>query len=89
MYPLVIVEWRDAHNDPDWKHVHAVLGKKNHTYLIRSVGFLIKKSNKEIILAHGICDDGETESTLAIPRDWCQKIKYIKPQPWKYSIKPK
>lgn len=77
-YPIVLVEWRDAHNEPDWKHVNTITDSKDHTMLVKSVGFLVLKNKREIVLAHGICDDGEVESRLAIPRDWCQKIKRIK-----------
>lgn len=77
-YPLVVVEWRDAKNNSDWRPVSALERSTNETVLVQSVGYLIKKDNREIILAFGICEQGEAESTIAIPRDWCQRIKRIK-----------
>ena len=76
-YPIVIVEWRDAHNYLDWRDTDSIKKIKNHTQVVRSVGFLIEKNKREILLAFGLSADGEVESTLAIPRDWCQKIRRI------------
>jgi hypothetical protein len=76
-YPVVLVEWRDAKNNSDWRSVEILSRSSHETVLVRSVGFLIKKDDREVILAFGICEQGEAESTLAIPRDWCRKIKRI------------
>lgn len=77
-FPLVEVEWRDAKNESDWRSVESITRKQSHTIVVRSVGYLLVKNGKEIVLAFGICDEGEVESYIAIPRDWCQKIRRIK-----------
>jgi hypothetical protein len=76
-YPVVMVEWRDAKNNSDWRSVDALAKSLPETVLVHSVGFLVKRDDREVVLAFGICEQGEAESTIAIPRDWCQKIKRI------------
>lgn len=73
-YPLVVVEWRDALNTQDWQKIEDIQ-KTGHKVV--SVGFLIEKNKHALVLAHGLDDDGNAESTLTIPKDWCRKIKRL------------
>lgn len=73
-HPIVVVEWLDALNTQDWQRLDDI---KAEAHRVRSVGFLIAKNEKAVVLAHGLDNEGSAESTLTIPRDWCQKIKRI------------
>lgn len=78
-YPMVLVEWRDAHNNPNWRKLEKVLQRgEEDLIVVRSVGYLLQKTPRILKLGHGISEDDMVESTLTLPRDWCQKIKRIK-----------
>lgn len=69
---LLYVEWADATTDDGWDSEH-----KLETHIIRSVGFLIKTTDRDIVIA---ADWSEPESNrrLAIPKAWIQNKKEIK-----------
>lgn len=73
-FQVVMVEWVDALNTQDWQRLDDI---KPEAHKVRSVGFLIAKNERAVVLAHGLDNEGSAESTLTIPRDWCQKIKRI------------
>lgn len=69
---LLYVEWADATTDDGWDSDH-----KLETHIIKSVGFLIKVTDRDIVIA---ADWSEPESNrrLAIPKAWIQNKKEIK-----------
>lgn len=76
-FPVVTVEWFDALNDVEWRDIKALRSPTATAHAVTSVGFLIHQTKRVIVLAHGVDNDGAAESTMTIPRDWCQKIKRI------------
>lgn len=68
---LLYIEWADATTEDGWKEVHDL-----ETHIIQSVGFLIKTTKRDIIIA---ADWSEPESNrrLAIPKAWIQNKKEI------------
>lgn len=69
---LLYVEWADATTDDGWNSEHTL-----ESHIIKSVGFLIKTTKRDIILA---ADWSEPESNrrLAIPKAWIQNKKELK-----------
>lgn len=76
-HPIVVVEWFDALNDVEWRDIKTLRSPTTTAHAVRSVGFLVHQTKRVIVLAHGVDNDGAAESTMTIPRDWCQKIKRI------------
>lgn len=68
---LLYVEWADATTEDGWKDDHSL-----ETHIIKSVGFLIKTTARDIVIA---ADWSEPESNrrLAIPKAWIQNKKEI------------
>lgn len=68
---LLYVEWADATTEDGWKDEHNL-----ETHIIKSVGFLIKTTERDILIA---ADWSEPESNrrLAIPKAWIQNKKEI------------
>lgn len=68
---LLYVEWADATTDDGWDSDH-----KLETHIIRSVGFLIKTTERDIVIA-GDWSEPESNRRLAIPKAWIQNKKEI------------
>jgi hypothetical protein len=68
---LLYVEWADATTDDGWKDTHDL-----ESHIIRSVGFLIKTTKRDIIIAAD-WSYPESNRRLAIPKAWIQNKKEI------------
>jgi hypothetical protein len=68
---LLYVEWADATTEDGWKDVHDL-----ESHIIKSVGFLIKTTSRDIIIAAD-WSDPESNRRLAIPKAWIQSKKEI------------
>lgn len=68
---LLYVEWTDATTSDGWEEGHDL-----ETHSIKSVGFLIKSTKKDLVLA-GDWSDPESNRRLAIPKAWIQVKKEI------------
>jgi hypothetical protein len=70
--PLVRIEWNDACGATTaWQegvHIAACV----------TVGFLISKDKREIILAHTQAEDGSFGGRFAIPRGFIKSFRYVK-----------
>lgn len=65
-YPLVEVEWTDSTASGGWRSVEAY--QKNTTSVVRSAGYRIKNSRKEVLLVQSLDDREGCADSLIIPR---------------------
>lgn len=70
---MLYVEWVDASAGSSWEKISEVDG----IYDCRSLGFLIKEDNKQLVLAAAVSKD-ECNASIAIPKAWIRKRKVIK-----------
>lgn len=70
--PLLYIEWADATTQDGWDSDHTL-----ETHIIKSVGFLIKTTQRDIIIAAD-WSAPESNRRLAIPKAWIQNKKEIK-----------
>lgn len=68
---LLYVEWADATTSDGWDADHNL-----ETHIIRSVGFLIKTTKRDIVIAAD-WSDPESNRRLAIPKAWIQIKKEL------------
>lgn len=73
-YPLAVVEWEDAAHEFGWQE--GVIPEPK-TVIVRSVGYVIKRTKKHILLAQSIAEDNHAQ-TLQIPKGMVIKVKNIK-----------
>lgn len=66
-FPLVLVTWHDAETQHGWESVSDA--RVDTIPACVSVGFVIKKTRKEIVLAQTIAR-GELNGRITIPRGW-------------------
>jgi hypothetical protein len=73
-FPIVAVAWDDAKAIDGW-------GEEDDTLepcIVLSVGFLVKKTPKYIVLAQDIAPDGTVCGRGQIPRGMVKRIKVLK-----------
>lgn len=80
-YPLVEVVWDDAANDNGWEIASEVeMGEE----LVMTVGFLIKKTRKHILLAASLSKAGEgeyhTNTRQQIPCGMIKSMRVLVPK---------
>jgi hypothetical protein len=68
---LLYVEWADATTNDGWDDKHDL-----ESHIIKSVGFLIKTTERDIVIAAD-WSDPESNRRLAIPKAWIQNKKEI------------
>lgn len=68
---LLYVEWADATTQDGWDETHEL-----ETHLIKSVGFLVKETKRDIVIA-GDWSSPESNRRLAIPKAWIQNKKEL------------
>lgn len=83
---ILYIEWEDAvaNNSDVWRTSDEVIEwAKSTNFIIKQIGFLIRETKKEIVLA-GHCHDGGDEwepqfgQLQKIPKTWIRKRKVIK-----------
>jgi hypothetical protein len=72
-YPIVVITWDDAESDDGWAETPEELEPK----LATSVGFLIRQTEKYILLAMSY-DNGHTNGRFQIPKALIKEQKEIK-----------
>ena len=68
---LLYIEWADATTNDGWDDKHDL-----ETHIICSVGFLIRTTKRDIVIAAD-WSDPESNRRLAIPKAWIQNKKEI------------
>lgn len=77
---LVLIEWEDANHQGAW---HTPIQAKEwwenkENYLCRNVGFLLHEDKKCVVVASRLAKDNDVGMLQRIPRNWVQKIYFIK-----------
>lgn len=75
---IVKVLWIDTSSNHEWKSAEAMKKWGNEDMVIESIGFLIDKNNKHVVLSGMMASDGESGIQQRIPRGCVKKITYIK-----------
>ena len=76
LYPIVLVIWDDATELKDWKEEHEE--EETKPCLIRSVGYLVKKTRKHIVIAQDLSYDRMRNGRSQIPRGMVKQITVLK-----------
>lgn len=78
--PLVIVHWHDTTMRTGWDELETYLAPNNtRAVLVRSIGFMIEKNKKNVILAMSVrCDAPKLDTTLVIPRGTIRRIERLR-----------
>ena len=77
--PTVEVLWHDAHSDGgSWMEPHAWLETIDSPYVVRSVGYLLRDSKREIVIAQSKTDKGRISDTITIPRGMVRRVTRLK-----------
>ena len=90
-YKLVRVFWEDAHSNARWLTAKDAKEWANDTncYMCENVGYLIEKTDKGIVLAARISDDGDLGLLQRIPKKWVTKVVRLDRQKRKVTNKTK
>ena len=75
---IVKVTWIDTASNQEWKSAEATKKWGNEAMIIESIGFLIDKNKKHVVLSGMIASDGDSGIQQRIPRGCVKKITYIK-----------
>ena len=71
---VVRVTWHDAYSCCTEPHDHSFIPRD---YTINSVGFLLKKSKKGVLIAMELHPEGAYHHILFVPRGVVQKVKVL------------
>ena len=75
-YKMVLVSWQDAMDiETGWHSLRKIQSSK--TEPVKSLGWLVKDTDKHIVLASDFCSDGTSGRAITIPKDWCSKITKV------------
>lgn len=67
--PLVLVVWEDTVHRNGWRSSDEAKEFLKGNFLVGSAGYLVKKTKKTVLLAHGVAyESGEWHDLLCIPR---------------------
>jgi len=73
---IVEIRWMDTVCLTDWRDVEAV--KEHEIPIIKSVGYLVKKTNTHIVICMGLdIKHEETTEVLLIPNGMIIKTKFL------------
>ena len=73
---IVKVTWEDACGGDRWEDMEDV---KLDDYIVETVGFLLKKTDKHIIVVNQVCHvHGKGNNFMKIPMGMVRKVKYLK-----------
>lgn len=77
-YRKVLVTWHDAVTKTGWEEpADAVVD--HHTQECESIGYIIHRTKKDIVLAQTISQDGQINGRITIPLIWLRAIQTLKP----------
>lgn len=71
---IVRVTWGDAANGAGWRSLKDIA--KERPLMIESVGFLVKRNKRRIVLAHSVGGDDGLGSTV-IPAAWVKRVDIL------------
>lgn len=77
-YRRVLVTWMDAfHSNKGWEDPTEAANESS--VVCESLGYLLRRGKKEVVLAQTLSSDGEVVGRITIPVSFlCAKIKYLK-----------
>ena len=75
---VVLVNWLDAAGGirEGWRSTRKMARLKPAK--CQSVGFLLKKTRRAIVVCPHLCHDGDGDGEIVIPRGWVTSIKRLK-----------
>lgn len=66
-YPLKLIEWHDAYNDNHaWISIKE-LPEEPERYLVQTLGFEIRRDDKEVTLAMSVSNNGHVCDLFTVP----------------------
>lgn len=69
----VLVTWRDTTTQhAGWLSIEDA--SKLAPSVVRTVGFVVRRSKREIVLVQSVSNDGDALTSIVIPRDWVQSV---------------
>jgi hypothetical protein len=74
-YPLVMVTWVDAYSADAWEPITNMVPEVK---LCHTVGFLLARNNKAVVVASTVSDDGDSCCVMFIPPGMVRKFNYLK-----------
>jgi hypothetical protein len=72
----IYIEWYDAYTLDSWTPVKDAIELTDRMYLVKSIGWLLSKNKKRVIISHTI-NPVMTMGVLHIPVSCIKKIKII------------
>lgn len=79
-WPLPImteVEWDDANSNARWQDL-GEMKNNHHVALCKSVGYLLKRDKKEILLVQTQAPEGDGAGVISIPIGFVRRVRRIK-----------
>jgi len=76
---LIRVDWIDACSEGDWRSPERF--ESIESIPIRTVGYVVRSTEKEMVLAQSLSDSGRVSNTLAIPRGCICKVRRLRSKP--------
>ena len=78
-FKLVYIEWADSTSISEWKFIdEAIKWAENSVWIVKHVGWIIKETDKYILIGSNIADDGKQVGNLQkIPKTWIRKRKRL------------
>lgn len=78
-YPAVEVEWTDTYTDGGWAYIKDHVKKVRAPLLIRSVGYLLERNARTIILTQQLDEAfGKASDTVTIPRGCVYRVRRLR-----------
>lgn len=74
MMKMVRVTWVDAATVDQWQ----VLGSLSPIFSVTSVGYLLKKTKKRVVLVQSVSENDQQSAQLTLPRVAVRSIKRLR-----------
>lgn len=72
----VLVTWRDATQFAEgWVPVAET--KKYEPSLVRTVGFIVRRDRRYLVLAQSVANDGDVIGVFMIPRGFIERVTHL------------
>lgn len=75
---MVRVEWEDSASRGSWRSADTEAARPRSTLRIVSVGYLLRKTKREIVLFQSHDDEDKISDTVAIPMGCVHRIRKFK-----------
>ncbi len=73
---LVQVDWQDAAGRSGWRDIEDY--EDMTPVNCRSVGFLVKRNRKEVVIGLTQCEDDSLNQCIVIPVSWILKMRILR-----------